>query len=598
VRGACLGVESGPNVTVLRSGSATDTGLVRRTNQDQLLVAKPLFAVADGMGGHVGGEVASQLAVDALRDAFIGHGGPHDRDPDDRGPDGWGRDDRGPDEWGRSDRGPDGRGSPPSSEVLLAAIRRANTAVYERSQASPELRGMGTTITAAALVVDQGEDRLAIANVGDSRAYIFDHGELTQLTEDHSVAEELVRQGQLDPAEVDTHPQRHILTRAMGILPDVDIDLWEVLPYAGIRILLCSDGLVREITDGQIASVLRRLADPGEAAQELVARARANGGSDNITVVVVDVVDDGGLASSASSAVATAGDATSSPGAPMGPGGDAPSVPDGRLAGAEGHAAGGAVGAAHAVVGGRGADAIDPRPERQSGGGPTARPAPARDAKTLATTPVTFPAPPGASGTAAPAPALRRRRRVTLRVVLFVVVLGGVLGGAGVAIVTYARASYFVTLGPPGPATTSVAAAASSTATSRPPSSTTARPLVIDHGRPGGLLWFKPTLAEMTAVSSSDVLAARIPDLQKGKLFSSLPTARAYVANLRAEAGAAGVRDAQVPRAATTGSPTSVAPTTALPAIAPVVTTPVTTTSTAAKPAPAAPANGPSTTRR
>jgi len=135
----------------------------------------------------------------------------------------------------------------------------------------------------AAVVVTDGEERIAVANVGDSRAYVFAHGDLTQLTEDHSVAEELVRQGQISPDEVDTHPQRHILTRALGIFPEVEVDVWEVLPYVGDRLLLCSDGLVREIADDQIASVLRRLSDPSQAAQDLVARARAAGGSDNIT---------------------------------------------------------------------------------------------------------------------------------------------------------------------------------------------------------------------------------------------------------------------------------------------------------------------------
>jgi serine/threonine protein phosphatase PrpC len=257
-------------VTSLRAGAATDTGLIRRNNQDSVLVTDTVFAVADGMGGHVAGEVASKVAVDALRAELGTH---PDATPDD----------------------------------LLAAVHAANDAVYAQSQDDANLRGMGTTLTVAALVEADGEDRIAIANVGDSRAYVFAEGDLTQLTEDHSVAEELVRRGELEPEEVDTHPQRHILTRAMGIQPEVDVDLWEVLPYHGDRILLCSDGLVREVTDDQIAAVLRRLADPTEAAQELVARARANGGSDNISVVVIDVADDGGVALAASEALEPAG---------------------------------------------------------------------------------------------------------------------------------------------------------------------------------------------------------------------------------------------------------------------------------------------------
>jgi len=406
-------------MTALRWGSATDTGLVRRNNQDNLLVGETLFAVADGMGGHVGGEVASKAAVDALQQSFGDH-----------------------------------RDGPPTADDLLAAVHDANLAVYQRSQDDAGLRGMGTTLTAAALVSEDGDERIAIANVGDSRAYVFTQGDLTQLTEDHSVAEELARQGQIEPDEVDTHPQRHILTRAMGILPDVDVDLWEVLPYAGDRLLLCSDGLVREVTDDQIAAVLRRLGDPGQAAQELVAKARANGGSDNITVVVIDVVDDEGRSSAASDALA----------------GDPP-----------------------------------PPPENMADAPPATFPKPGPEAPEAVATPP-------------------RRRRVTVRSVLFVLLVLAILAGAAVAVVAYARDTYFVALGPPG---------------SGPPSlleSPGARPLVIFQGRPGGLLWFHPTLADRTGVLSTQVLPARLPDLAKGQVEPSLGAARTYVANLLQEA--------------------------------------------------------------
>ncbi len=401
-------------MTGLRCGFATDTGLVRHNNQDHLLVADHLFAVADGMGGHVGGEVASHVAIEALEQAF----------------------------------GNDGERS---SDDLLTAVHRANEAVYERSVEDASLRGMGTTMTAAALVVAEGEERIAVANVGDSRAYVFSQGDLTQLTEDHSVAEELVRQGQLEPEEADTHPQRHILTRAMGILPDVEVDLWEILPYTGDRLLLCSDGLVREVTDDQIASVLRRLANPTEAAQELVARARAAGGSDNITVVVVDVVDDDDRARTASEALADEPVEHESEPVP---------APTGEA--------------------------------EEEGGGGTA----------------TFSAP--------------KRRRLTFRVVLFVVLLLAVIGAGAFAIVSYARDSYFVTLGPPASA-----------------SDATSRPLVIYQGRPGGLLWFDPTLVSTTRVVESEVLPVHWADLRKGVVFGSKAGAEGYVTNLVKEAAAA-----------------------------------------------------------
>jgi PPM family protein phosphatase len=396
-------------VTSLRWGSATDTGLVRRNNQDFLLATGLVFAVADGMGGHVGGEVASRVAIDALSGAL-------QREQD----------------------------TPLSADDLVAAIRQANRSVLERAEADPALRGMGTTLTVATLVVDSGEERLAIANVGDSRAYVFSEGELTQLTEDHSVPEELVRQGQLSPEEVETHPQRHILTRALGIMPEVDADVWEVLPFAGDRVLLCSDGLVREVTDVQIASVLRRLVDPDEAARELVVRARAAGGSDNITVVIVDVVDDGGASLAASRAISAD------------------------------------------VAGG----SVPPPPE-------------AAEENMAQRAPVMFPV------------VEKKRRRVTLRVALFVLVLLAVIAGACATVVVYARGSYFVTLAPTG------------------------NQLVIEQGRPGGLLWFHPTLAARTQVTTDQVLGSRLPDLQKGHAVSSVAAGQQYVANLVQEAAGA-----------------------------------------------------------
>jgi serine/threonine protein phosphatase PrpC len=434
-------------VTVLRSGAATDAGLVRHNNQDRLLVADTLVAVADGMGGHAGGEVASQLAITTLQEAFTARPEPH------------------------------------TAEDLVAAVEHANESVFEQSQADPSLRGMGTTLTAAALVVTDGEERIAIANVGDSRTYVFSQGDLTQLTEDHSVAEELVRQGQIAPEEVDTHPQRHILTRAMGIYPAVDTDLWEVLPFTGDRLVLCSDGLVREVSDEQIAAVLRRLADPTEAATELVARARAAGGSDNITVVVVNIVDDDDRSLTASEAIGATGHASD----PLPP-------PPGVTEGDDGEAA-------------------------------------------------TFSA--SAPATVEPvAPLPRRPRRLTLRLIGFVILIGLIFAGGAIAVVTYARDSYFVTLGPPGPE----------------PSSSAARPLLIYKGRPGGLLWFKPTLVQRTQVLSNQVLPSRLPDLQKGRQQPSLAAARTYVANLLQEAASTTPASPDLPTTSTSPSSTTTPP--------------------------------------
>ena len=153
---------------------------------------------------------------------------------------------------------------------------------------------MGTTLCAMALVDAEGRDAIAVVNVGDSRLYLLSDGELTQVTEDHSLVATLERQGRLSRAEAAVHPQRNILTRALGIDANVMVDSWEILPVVGDRYLICSDGLFNEVDDNRLAATLRRLADPDEAAKELVRLANEAGGRDNITCVVVDVVDDAG----------------------------------------------------------------------------------------------------------------------------------------------------------------------------------------------------------------------------------------------------------------------------------------------------------------
>jgi protein phosphatase len=238
-------------VTVLRSGSASHVGRVRTVNEDRALEGLTLFAVADGMGGHAGGEVAAAIAVEALEAGF---------------------------------------NRTPTMDGLVAAVQDANRAVWERGVGDQALRGMGTTVTAAALVATADGDRLVLVNVGDSRSYRFHDGTLDQLSVDHSVAEELVAQGALSEAEAAVHPKRHILTRALGISPQVEVDIWEVVPEDGDRYLLCSDGLSNEVPPDVIAGVLSSVRDPHEAAETLVGLANESGGNDNITAVVVDVL--------------------------------------------------------------------------------------------------------------------------------------------------------------------------------------------------------------------------------------------------------------------------------------------------------------------
>jgi PPM family protein phosphatase len=242
--------------TTLRAGSSTDLGR-RQVNQDRVLVddQHSVYAVADGMGGHRGGATAAEMAVAAVSETTV-----------------------------------------TTSAALVAAVEQANAAIYERSQQDPDLQGMGTTLTAMALIQADGEDRLSIVNVGDSRAYRMRAGELELLTEDHNIVSELVRDGHLTVTEARTHRQRSVLTRAVGVEAGVSVDILEVLPSTGDRYLLCSDGLTGEVDASQIAGIMRRYVDPNEACRDLIRVALASGSKDNISAVIVDVFDDGGIA--------------------------------------------------------------------------------------------------------------------------------------------------------------------------------------------------------------------------------------------------------------------------------------------------------------
>ena len=230
----------------IRAGGATDVGQVRAKNQDALLIDDRLFAVADGMGGHQGGEVASRIAVDVLGQR---------------------------------------RSTTPRADALMTAAHRANSAIFERAEAHADLHGMGTTLCAMALVDDaDGEAELAVVNVGDSRLYLLRDGELTQVTRDHSLVEDMRAAGQISEAEAKVHPHRNIVTRALGIAARVDIDEFTIIPRNDDRYVLCSDGLFNEVSAERITATLRRLADPKDAASELVRLANEGGGRDNITV--------------------------------------------------------------------------------------------------------------------------------------------------------------------------------------------------------------------------------------------------------------------------------------------------------------------------
>lgn len=225
--------------------AGTDTGRQRRANEDSLLTRSPLFVVADGMGGAQAGEVASRIAVESFK-----HGLDDTSEP----------------------------------ELALSALAsEANSRIHELSHSNAEQAGMGTTLTA----VYVGAQEVAIAHVGDSRAYCLRDGELLRLTDDHSLVDELVRQGRLTPEEAVEHPQRSVITRALGPELTVEIDTRSFRARAGDVYLLCSDGLTTMVAEQELAAVLLahpRLSDAGEA---LIAAANQAGGRDNITVVLL-----------------------------------------------------------------------------------------------------------------------------------------------------------------------------------------------------------------------------------------------------------------------------------------------------------------------
>ena len=229
-------------------GAKSDVGQVREGNEDAYLVEAPLFVVADGMGGHLAGDVASSTAVEIIS------------------------------ERSRT-------ASTDDPETLAGLLREANTAIWEKSRADKSLRGMGTTCTLLSL----DDQRAHIAHVGDSRAYLLRDGNLQQLTEDHTLVGRMVREGRLRPEEAHHHPQRSIITRALGVDAEVNVDLQTLALKPGDRLLLCSDGLSSMLDSDTIRRALESNVDAQGIAEQLVDMANGAGGDDNITVVVVDI---------------------------------------------------------------------------------------------------------------------------------------------------------------------------------------------------------------------------------------------------------------------------------------------------------------------
>jgi serine/threonine protein phosphatase PrpC len=234
-------------MSVGRSSAITDTGRKRRRNEDAFVCEPPLFAVADGMGGAKAGEVASQIAASSLRER--------------------------------------GEAEPTPEQQVVELIREANRRIYAYSSENVAARGMGTTMTVA-LVTGPS---VSIGHVGDSRAYLLRQSELRQVTHDHSLVAELVRSGRLSPEEAETHPQRSVITRALGTDPEIEVDVFSLRLEDGDLFLLCSDGLTSMLDDDRIGQILReQRGDLDAASRALVEAANRAGGEDNITVVLFE----------------------------------------------------------------------------------------------------------------------------------------------------------------------------------------------------------------------------------------------------------------------------------------------------------------------
>jgi protein phosphatase len=239
----------------LAIGASTDTGNLRGQNEDAHIAEQNLFAVADGMGGHNAGEVASAMAIEHLRGVALT--------------------------------------GVASAEAFAQVVRDLNSAIYASATSTTDQRGMGTTLTAAALLAPTDNvaqpSQIVIANVGDSRTYLLRAGELRQLSVDHSYVQELVTEGLLTVEEAHTHPRRNIVTRALGIDSQVSVDTWTIPMFDGDRFMLCSDGLVDEVPLDEITELMQEHSAPQQIAERLVAAAKRHGGRDNITVIVIDV---------------------------------------------------------------------------------------------------------------------------------------------------------------------------------------------------------------------------------------------------------------------------------------------------------------------
>jgi protein phosphatase len=397
-------------------GAVTHVGQVRTGNEDSLLADNNVFMVADGMGGHNAGEVASLMAVEQLREAA---------------------------------------GSIIAETDLVQALEQANEVIYAESMTNHLHHGMGTTL--AAMVVLEN-NTLVVAHVGDSRVYMWNEGALSRLSKDHSYVQELVDEGIVSIEEARTHPRRNIVTRALGIDADVEVEANTFPVTVGAWYVLCSDGLVDEISDADIAKVLERCTSPHEAAQALVDAANAAGGRDNITVIVVSTA-----------------------------------LPE--------------------------AEVVEPVEVPSSSGVDD-------------TDPAGIPVVEKATAASAPASA-SAKKKFRFGPVLFWSALGGIVLAVLVVFAAYGRTGYFVSF--------------------------QGDDVVVLKGRPGGVLWFNPTVEARTTLTRSDLTDALALEIAGEPTFSESSAAQTYVN---------GIRDEVQPN-----------PTTTLPAVVTTTTSSTSTTS-------------------
>jgi serine/threonine protein phosphatase PrpC len=511
----------------LRWGATTNPGLVRTENEDTYVTEPMVFAVADGMGGHQAGEVASALAASIVRDRL-------------------------------------GRGAS-SEDDAESVVHEVNAAIFGAARANAAQSGMGTTLTALAVLKAQGQgsslidEQLVLLNVGDSRTYLFRNGRLSRVTVDHSYVQELVATGHITMEEARTHPRRNIVTRALGIEQNVRADMWTMAIVRGDRFVLCSDGLVDEVPDSEITQLVANVEDPQALSEQLVALANSHGGRDNVTVVVVDVmegadppdptediaidpdwaaqVDDAAIWNEGATGESDDTEPKAADGTRLIPttAAGASTMPGSRVDGL-GAAATAAIssmptvappaaplGAAESIRSNRAATPTLPPPAASSGARPSASmPLGAADASSTSS-----PTLPPASGTPfAPetgnAPGGRdagevpdgksprkatlkppRRRRLTGGLFLFVVVLAAIIIATFTLIAVHARSGYFVAFH--------------------------GDKVAVYKGQPGGVLWFQPTLVQDSALTRGQLDPTLIQLVNQHVTYSSAEEAAAFI---------------------------------------------------------------------